>query len=50
MMETIRNGKNKKVAEVDKKEKKVVIKSKECQTTIHFVDNDQVEVINSIHV
>lgn len=46
MLETIKNRKNKKVAEVDKEEKKVVIKSKECETTIHFVDNGQLEIIN----
>lgn len=46
-MIVVKNSKNKKVAEVDKANKTVFIKSKECMTMIRFTDENVVEIKNT---
>lgn len=46
MIQTIRNSKDKKVAEVDLNTKTVIIKKRECKTTIHFSEDGFLEVGN----
>lgn len=48
MIEIVRNSKNKKVAEVDKQTKTVVIKHSDCRTTIHFADDGTLEIENTM--
>lgn len=48
MTEIVRNSKNKKVAEVDKQTRTVVIKQSDCRTTIRFADDGTLEIENSM--
>lgn len=48
MTEIVRNSRNKKVAEVDKQTKTVVIKQSDCRTTIHFADDGTLEIENTM--
>lgn len=48
MTEIVRNSKNKKVAEVDKQTRTVVIKQSDCKTTIHFADDGTLEIENTM--
>lgn len=48
MIKSIKNSKNKKVAEVDMSTQTIVIKQRDCKTTIHFAEDGTLKVENTI--
>lgn len=46
IVQSIKNKDNKKVCEIDRLRKKVVIKKGSAITAIYFLKNDQVKVVN----
>lgn len=48
MTQIIRNSRKKKVAEVDKQTRTVVIKQSDCRTTIRFADDGRLEIENTM--
>ncbi len=49
-MQEVRNSANKLVCQIDKLSKTVEIVLKGCRTTIRFLDNGQVQIVNASNI